>query len=190
MHGVRPSPLTSFSLAHTGSFIMPNAIRPTAATELKDALSIVESDPHGWWAIHTALSYGASRLAHGDTGLPGIARDAIRRAADAGFGQGRPDPATTRYTAKRIMAWQDALYVVNELPEWRFPDEVLLIGWFVECGGPEMGRGPARSAFRDYKVQHYVGGTRALYNKGDHGNGPGWPLSSCWSPDDCRYMNA
>ena len=33
---------------------MPNTIRPTLATELKDALSIVEADPYGWWAIHTA----------------------------------------------------------------------------------------------------------------------------------------
>ena len=55
------------------------------------------------------------------------------------------------------MEWQDALYVVNELPEWRFPDSVLLIGWMVECGGPDMGRGPARARFHLKSPEHYVG---------------------------------
>ena len=36
------------------------------------------------------------------------------------------------------MAWQDALYVMNEQPDWRFPDPVLCVGWIVECGGPAM----------------------------------------------------
>jgi len=86
------------------------------------------------------------------------------------------------------MQWQDALYVVNELPEWRLPDTVLLIGWMVECGGPDMGRGPARARFQLQPPEHYVGGTRGLYNVGGHGNGPGWPKSREWSASDCRYM--
>lgn len=86
------------------------------------------------------------------------------------------------------MQWQDALYVVNELPEWHFPDDVLLVGWMVECGGPEMGRGPARASFHTGTPEHYVGGTRRLYNQGSHGNGPGWPPSREWTVHDCRYM--
>ena len=86
------------------------------------------------------------------------------------------------------MQWQDALYVVNELPEWHFPDDVLLVGWMVECGGPEMGRGPASASFHTGTPEHYVGGTRRLYNQGSHGNGPGWPPSREWTVHDCRYM--
>ena len=35
--------------------VMPNTIRPTVSTALKDALSILEADSHGWWAIHTSM---------------------------------------------------------------------------------------------------------------------------------------
>ena len=91
--------------------------------------------------------------------------------------------------APRLMPpWQDAFYVVNELPEWRFPDAVLLIAWLIECGGAEMGRGPARASFQTDTPEHYVGETRDLYNEGKHGNGPGWPTSSRWEASECRYM--
>ena len=127
---------------------MGDTIRPTAAHELKDALQIIDGDPHGWWAIHTALVSAARRVAAGDPDLLMVAQASLNDAANSGFGLGRVEAARTRYTGKPIMAWQDALYVVNELPEWRFPDEVLLVAWLIECGGPEMGRGPARASFQ------------------------------------------
>ena len=61
------------------------------------------------------------------------------------------------------MTWQDAMYVVNELEEWRFPDDVLCVAWLAECGGPAMKRGPARASF-ETDVSKYVGGSRLLYN--------------------------
>jgi hypothetical protein len=86
------------------------------------------------------------------------------------------------------MEWQDALYVVNESPEWRFPDSVFLMGWMIESGGPDMGRGPVRARFHLQSAEHYVAGTRRLYNHGAHGNGSGWPKSHEWSAGDCRYI--
>lgn len=167
---------------------MPNHPRPDVAREPKEALAILDANPHAWWAIHTALVSAARCVARGETDLLDIARRAVVRAADTGFGQGQDDERITRFTGLPIMAWQDALYVVNELPEWRFPDEVLLVAWLVECGGPGMGRGPARAAFEAHAPAHYVGATRGLYNDGKHGNGPGWPPSREWRRQECRYM--
>jgi hypothetical protein len=166
---------------------MPNPLRPSAANELKEPLAIIDAEPHGWWAIHTALIHAARRIRLGEDDLFEVALGAVKRAADAGF-RSLPDDSKTRFTGKAIMQWQDALYVVNELPEWRFPDSVLLIAWMVECGGPDMGRGPARARFHLESPEHYVGGTRNLYNSGAHGNGSGWPKSREWSAGDCRYM--
>src|SRR5215213_10295251 len=154
---------------------MANTIRPAVAQEIKEPLRIIDADPHGWWAMHTALVSAARRVASGDSDCLSIGKASLDHAASSGFGRGRPEVSATRYTGMPIMAWQDALYVVNELPEWRFPDAVLLIGWLIECGGPEMGRGPARASFHKDTPEHYVGGTRDLYNDGKHGNGPGWP---------------
>ena len=49
-----------------------------------------------------------------------------------------------------------------------------------------MGRGPARARFLN--VELYIGGTRDLYNLGEHGNGPGWPTSHWWLAEDCPHM--
>jgi hypothetical protein len=166
---------------------MANTTRPTVGHELKEPLSILEADPHGWWALHTALVSASRRVAAGDSDYLSIATASLKHAASSGFGPGRPETSATRYTGKPIMAWQDALYVVNELPEWRFPDAVLLVAWLIECGGPEMGRGPARASFHENTPEHYVGETRDLFNAGKHGNGPGWPASRSWSSNDCRY---
>lgn len=166
---------------------MANTIRPAVEQELKDPLGIIEADPHGWWALHTALVSASRRVATGDSDYLSIAKTSLRHASDAGFGLGRSENPATRYTGKPIMAWQDALYVVNELPEWRFPDAALLVAWLVECGGPEMGRGPARASFQNDTPEHYVGKTRDLFNAGQHGNGPGWPPSRSWSSNECRY---
>lgn len=159
---------------------MPNTIRPGEAQEFKDPVQIIDADPHGWWAIHTALVNAARRMAIGGSDHFTIAKASLAHAATSGFGLGRSDISVTRYTGKPTMGWQDALYAVNELPEWRFPDDVLLIAWLIECGGPEMGRGPARASFQKGTPEHYVGGTRKLYNVGSHGNGLGWPTSNCW----------
>jgi hypothetical protein len=167
---------------------MPNTLRLTATEELKDAVAIIEADPFAWWAIHTALVFAARQVVSGGFDPLSVAKSALKHAAATGFGAGRQEVSATRYTGKPIMAWQDALYVVNELPEWRFPDELLLIAWLVECGGPEMGRGPARASFQKGTPEHYVGGTRGLYNGGAHGNGEGWPSSRQWTAADCRFM--
>jgi hypothetical protein len=167
---------------------MPNATRPSAGAELKDAITILAADPYAWWAIHTALAHAASQVGGGENDLLKIALAALRHTTSVGF-RSRPDDARTRFAGNRIMEWQDALYVVNELPEWRFPDNVLLVGWMVECGGPDVGRGPARASFQDASPAHYVGATRHLYNSGRHGNGPGWPTSHEWTAANCRYMS-
>ena len=166
---------------------MPNTLRPSAANELKDPLAIIAAAPYGWWAIHTALAHAAEIVHAGQSQLEIVALSAVQRATDAGF-RSQSDDTSTRFLGLPIMVFQDALYVVNELPEWRFPDEVLLVGWLVECGGPSMGRGPARAEFEKYTPEHYVGGTRGKFNSGSHGNGPGWPPSRQWTAKDCRYM--
>ena len=167
---------------------MGNEIRESVRGELKDPLKIIEADPHGWWAVHTGLVAASKQVAAGRSDALAMAKASVESIAKSGFGSGRPDVKATRYTGSPIMAWQDALYAVNELPEWRFPDEVLLVGWLLECGGPEMGRGPARASFHLGTPEHYVGGSRELYNRGAHGNGPGWPSSKQWRGAECRYM--
>jgi len=68
-----------------------------------------------------------------------VAREAVENVHAAGF-QSSSDRRMTRFSRfKDIMAWQDALYVVNAHPDWRFSDEALCVGWLVELGGPEMG---------------------------------------------------
>ena len=166
---------------------MPNSIRPTAATELKQPLAIIASAPYGWWALHTALAHAAQLVTAGHSSLESVALAAIHHVASVGF-VSREDDKATRYLGMPIMAFQDALFSVNELPEWRFPDDLLLVTWMVECGGPAMGRGPARAQFQAGSPEHYIGGSRGLFNSGHHGNGPGWPLSRQWSAGDCRYM--
>jgi hypothetical protein len=167
---------------------MPNTIRMSAAMEPKNATEIIDTDPQGWRAIHTALVHTAREIALGEQNLLKVALSAVRHATDAGF-RSRTDDRLTRFTGKAIMEWQDALFVVNELPGWWFPDEVLLVGWLIECGGPEMGRGPARASFHTGTPEHYVGGTRRLYNRGQHGNGPSWPESRQWRAADCPWMS-
>ena len=168
---------------------MGNTIRGTASEELKEPAGILRADPRSWDAIHEALVFASREIAAGSTDLLLVAQRAVQHVSDRGFGSGRVEPSATRYTGKKIMAWQDALYVVNELPDWRFPDAVLLVAWLVECGGPGMGRGPARASFQSHSPAHYIGGTRELFNNGRHGNGPGWPLSREWTVSDCSHMS-
>ena len=143
--------------------------------------------PEGWKALNTALVHAASLIAGGESQLHLVAVSAVRQVAEAGF-RSQPDDRRTRFLGMKIMPFQDALYVMNELPDWRFPDEVLLVTWLVECGGPAMGRGPARAEYQKDTPDHYVGGTRALFNAGLHGNGPGWPESHQWPASACRHM--
>ena len=166
---------------------MGNSIRPTAASELKEPLAIISKHPHGWWALHTALVHAAQIVQGGESHLDLVALSALQRATDAGF-RSETDESSTRFLGMPIMMFQDALFVVNELPEWRFPDEVLLVGWLVECGGRAMGRGPARADYQEHTPEHYVDGSRTLFNRGEHGNGPGWPRSTEWPRGACRYM--
>lgn len=168
---------------------MGNSIRASAVSELKDPLSVLLNAPYGWSALHTALARAAQLISAGESELDLIALAAVHRATEVGF-LSKTDERVTRFLEMPIMAFQDALYVVNELPEWRFPDEVLLVAWLVECGGPAMGRGPARAEFEKGSPDHYVGGSRGLFNGGNHGNGPGWPKSNQWPATACRYMSA
>jgi hypothetical protein len=167
---------------------MANRLRESAYVELKNASAIINADANGWKAIHLALTTAAQSLGGGEHDLLEVALKSVKRATDAGY-PSSADASTTRFTGKGVMEWQDALYVVNELPEWQFADDVLLVGWMVECGGPEMGRGPARASFHSKSAEHYVGRTRRLFNAGKHGNGPGWPLSTRWTAEGSRYMN-
>jgi hypothetical protein len=164
---------------------MANTIRKNVDAELKDLHSILDSNPTGWTAIHAALEWAEAQLQKRPSELLAVAREAVESVHAAGF-QSSPDRRMTRFSGfKDIMAWQDALYVVNSHPDWRFSDEVLCVGWLVELGGAEMGRGPARASYwKDSSL--YVGGTRALYNNGKHGNGPGWPTSLAYRGGSSR----
>ena len=164
----------------------PNKVRPGAHLEPKEAETIRAGDEAGWAAIHAALVTAARRFASGERDLVALAKAGIAEACVEGFAS-LPDARRTRFTGSRIMAWQDALFVMNELDDWHFPDPILCVAWLVECGGPAMGRGPARADFcRD--VDLYIAGTRTLYNLGEHSNGPGWPASHGWLPKECPYM--
>ncbi len=160
-------------------------IRPTAASELKHANAILAADPAGWNALHAALVHAAKTAARRP--MLDLALAAVKAVLDSGF-RSRVDDRATRFLGKPVMAFQDALFVVNELRDWRFPDELLLVAWLVECGGPEMGRGPARASFQKGTPAQYIAGARALYNAGKHGNGDGWPPSHRWAAADCRHV--
>jgi hypothetical protein len=163
-----------------------NKLRPEVDKEPKTAGDIHRACPHGWAAVQAVLVSAARQLAGGATDLTLIARRALDEVTSSGF-VSSPDRKRSRFCSLPIMAWQDALYVMNEQPEWRFPDNVLCVGWIVECGGPATGRGPARADF-SCDVSLYIQGTRAHYNAGAHGNGPGWPPSRRYEPRDCRHM--
>jgi hypothetical protein len=155
--------------------------------ELKDPRSIIAHSPYGWWALHTAMAHASQMMGSGSADLSCLAHQAVRWAVDAGF-VSQPNECATRFLGMPIAPFQDALFVVNELPEWHFPDEVLHVAWLVECGGPSMGRGPAGSGFASGQPEHTIGDARILFNAGAHGNGPGWPKSTKWPAAACRHM--
>jgi hypothetical protein len=163
-----------------------NAIRPDVDREPKTAPDILRANQHGWAAVHAALVSAARQLSSETADLVVAARNALQDAEASGF-VSLPHERRTRFCGMSIMAWQDALYVMNELPDWHFPDEVLCVGWMVECGGPALGRGPARADFST-AVSRYIQGTRNLFNAGTHGNGRGWPGSRRYRSDDCVHM--
>ena len=128
-------------------------------------------------------------VANGSTDLVNVAQCALTSIRDAGYTP-QPDDKTTRFTGLGITRWQTMLYAVNELPDWHFPDDVLCVGWLIECGGPSMGRGPARAQFED-RVKHYVGGTRNRYNRGTSGHGgDGFPESREYSLEQCPHARS
>ena len=165
---------------------MANTIRKNVDAELKEPQSILQSNPEGWAAIHAALEWAEAQLEKRPSEILAVAKETVEAVHAGGF-QSNPDRRVTRFAGyKNIMAWQDALYVVNAHPDWRFSDEALLVGWLVELGGPEMGRGPATASYWKQTPEHYVGGSRALYNNGKHGNGPGWPTSLAYRGGSSR----
>lgn len=163
-----------------------NNLRPGIDQEAKSAAAILKANPHGWAAVHAVLVSAARQVAGGAGNLTVVARRALDEVTSSGF-VSSPNRKLTRFCEMSIMAWQDALYVMNEQPDWHFPDPVLCVGWMVECGGPAMDRGPARADFSAAVVK-YIQGTRALYIDGNHGNGPGWPPSRRYEPRDCPHM--
>src|SRR4051812_1740871 len=95
-------------------------VRVTVANEPKTASGIVAANPSGWKALKVALSHAKSSFIAGQTDPPTVATAAIRAAHDAGFAS-EPDDRLTRFTrVTGIMAFQDSLFAINELPEWRF----------------------------------------------------------------------
>ncbi len=130
-----------------------------------------------------------STSANGSIDLVNIAQCALKSIRDAGYTP-QPDDKITRFTGLGITKWQTMLYAVNELPDWHFPDDVLCVGWLIECGGPSMGRGPAKAQFED-RVKHYVGGTRNRYNRGTFGHGgDGFPESREYSLEECPHVGS
>src|SRR4051794_27363357 len=97
--------------------------RPTAIDEPRTPADVLASNA-GWQAIHTALVSAVRLLRTGEVDLNRLAAHSLQTARAAGFPE-LPDPRRTRFCGSSIGAWQDALFVVNELPEWRFPDDVL-----------------------------------------------------------------
>lgn len=96
-----------------------------------------------------------------------IPADTITRAVDAGIAVcDRPDTGavrTGRFTNMAIMAFQNAVYVRNADPAWRFSDAVLTVAWGIEF--PH-----AACRFTDTAwIRGYVGTTRSDYNRGRHG---------------------
>jgi hypothetical protein len=158
-----------------------------AATE-KIAANIKAAAPAGWNAIHLCLIAAAHAVGNGQTDPVRMARQSIAAAHAAGHVSGA-DEGRTRFVGGRITRWQTELFAVNETRSWRFPDLVLLVGWLVECGGPPMGRGPARSDFAAHGVERMINGTRWRYNNKKYGHGgPELPRSRRFEIRDCLYM--
>ena len=163
-----------------------------------DSRSIVQSNPTAWAAIHVGHITATHEVATGLTGditalggsaLVNIAQCALKSIRNAGYTP-QPGDKSTRFTGLGITRWQTMLYAVNEVPDWHFPDDVLCVGWLIECGGPSMDRGPAGAQFED-RVKHYVGGTRALYNRGTSGHGgDGFPESRKYSLEECPHVGS
>ena len=152
-----------------------------------DGKSIIKSDPVGWAAIHLSLITAAHAVANGSNDLVEIAKGALKCVLEAGY-TSNPDEEKTRFTGDGITKVQTKLYAVNELPNWHFPDNVITVGWLIECGGPAMGRKPATAAFEQESVEHYVGGTRKRYNKGTYGHGgEGFPESREYLAQECPH---
>ncbi len=89
-----------------------------------------------------------------------------------------------------ITEWQTALYAVNELPDWRFPDHVLLVRWLIRVACRRW----AGASHADDKLggaEHYIGVTRKRYNAGTYRHGgPAWPTSHQFSPKECLQIRA
>jgi hypothetical protein len=148
----------------------------------------VAVDSAGWRAIHLVLVAAAHAVNAGGANLVQIARWAVEVAHGAGYVT-HPNDRRTRFTSLGITAFQTLLYAFNERSDWRFPDSVLLAGWLAECGGPRMGRGPARADFEANGVQLMIGGTRWRYNNQRYGHGgEGLPTSHEYEPADCAHM--
>lgn len=129
---------------------------------------IVQTNRAAWSAIHLALVIAAHALKNGQSDLASVAHIALDALTNVGY-RGQPDETRSRFTGESIAKWQDMLYAVNELPGWCFSDDVLVVGWLIECGGPSMGRGPASAAY-ETNVRLYVGGTRNRYNTSTQGH--------------------
>ncbi len=165
-------------------------LRPDVDKEPKNSVDIIDANPKGWSGVHTALVEACRLFGEGGSAaLPQKAIQAVEFAHSRGF-ESSDDDKRTRFThIPSVMAWQDAMYAMNELRNWRFPDELVCVAWLIECGGLSMGRGPARKKTKyEDGVKKYIGGTRRLYNRGEHGNGPGWPQSTVWNPSDCQHF--
>lgn len=152
------------------------------------AANILATAPDGWRAIHLCLIATAHAVSNGQTDPVAMARRSLAAAAATGYVSGG-DQRLTRFTRGRITRWQTELFAVNESMSWRFPDLVLLVGWLVECGGPAMGRGPARAEFAANGVELMIGGTRWRYNNQRYGHGgKGLPVSHEFEAVDCLFM--
>lgn len=158
----------------------PVSMEPVAA-------NIRAGAPDGWRAIHLCLIAAAHAMSNGQTDPIAMAQRALATAFAAGYPSG-DDQRLTRFVKGRITKWQTQLFAVNESRDWRFPDLILLIGWLVECGGPAMGRGPARADFAANGVDLMIRGTRWRYNNQKYGHGgDGLPVSQEYGPNRCIH---
>ena len=138
----------------------------------------------GWDALRVAMTAAReSFVGRVSTDLVTLAKNGVNAAHTAGFAS-HQDGHLLRFTGRPrgITRWQDQLYAVNEHPLWQYTGDLLLVGWLIECGGPAMGRGPAKARYERYGPEHYVGGTRIRCNMGTHGHGgPEWPKSNAYT---------
>lgn len=132
--------------------------------------NVVASAPAGWRAIHPCLIPAAHALVNGQAGASATAHLAVEAAHRAGY-RSHDDVRKTRFVGSGVTKFQTHLFAVNESPSWRFPDAILLVGWLIECGGPQMARGPARADFEANGVELMIGGTRWRYNNRRYGHG-------------------